>query len=29
LGFVIANQQAGFFNASGFTSINGISGGTF
>ena len=28
-GFVIANQQAGFFDASGFTSINGISGGTF
>lgn len=29
VGFVIANQQAGFFNASGFTAINGISGGTF
>lgn len=29
VGFVIANQLAGYFNASGFTSINGISGGTF
>jgi len=29
LGFVIANQLAGYFNASGFTAINGISGGTF
>jgi hypothetical protein len=29
LGFVIGNQLAGFFNTSGFTSINGISGGTF
>jgi hypothetical protein len=29
LGFVVANQLAGFFNASGFTATNGISGGTF
>lgn len=29
VGFVIANSLAGYFNASGFTSTNGISGGTF
>jgi hypothetical protein len=29
VGFVIANSLAGYFNASGFTAINGISGGTF
>jgi hypothetical protein len=29
LGFVIGNSLAGFFSTSGFTSINGISGGTF
>lgn len=29
VGFVIANQLAGFFDASGFTATNGISGGTF
>jgi hypothetical protein len=29
VGFVIANSLAGYFNASGFTAVNGISGGTF
>lgn len=29
VGFVIGNAQAGFFDSTGFTSINGISGGTF
>jgi len=29
VGFVIANSLAGYFNASGFTATNGISGGTF
>ena len=29
VGFVIGNQLAGYFNSSGFTSINGISGGVF
>lgn len=29
VGFVIANQLAGKFTSSGFTAINGISGGTF
>lgn len=29
VGFVIANQLAGTFDATGFTAINGISGGTF
>jgi hypothetical protein len=29
LGFVIANQLAGFFDSTGFTATNGISGGTF
>ena len=29
LGFVVANQLAGYFNSSGFTATNGISGGTF
>ena len=29
VGFVIGNQLAGFFNSTGFTAINGISGGTF
>jgi hypothetical protein len=29
VGFVIANQLAGRFTSSGFTAINGISGGTF
>jgi hypothetical protein len=29
LGFVVANNLAGYFNASGFTSVNGISGGVF
>jgi hypothetical protein len=29
VGFVIANNLAGYFNASGFTATNGISGGTF
>jgi hypothetical protein len=29
VGFVIANQLAGSFSATGFTAINGISGGTF
>jgi hypothetical protein len=29
VGFVIGNQLAGEFTASGFTAINGISGGTF
>ena len=29
LGFVIGNSLAGYFNSSGFTAINGISGGVF
>jgi hypothetical protein len=29
VGFVIANSLAGFFDATGFTATNGISGGTF
>ena len=29
LGFVVSNALAGYFNSSGFTAINGISGGTF
>ena len=29
VGFVIANSLAGYFNSSGFTAINGISGGSF
>ena len=29
VGFVIGNQLAGYYSASGFTFINGISGGTF
>jgi len=29
LGFVVANSLAGYFNASGFTATNGISGGVF
>lgn len=29
VGFVIGNQLAGFFNSTGFTALNGISGGTF
>jgi hypothetical protein len=29
VGFVIANALAGFFDSTGFTSVNGISGGTF
>lgn len=29
LGFVVANSLAGYFNSSGLTVINGISGGTF
>jgi len=29
LGFVVSGSLAGFFNSSGFTAFNGISGGTF
>jgi hypothetical protein len=29
VGFVVANTLAGYFNASGFTAINGIGGGAF
>jgi hypothetical protein len=29
VGFVIGNQEAGYFNSSGFTATNGISGGVF
>jgi len=29
VGFVISNAQAGFFDSTGFTAINGIKGGTF